>query len=101
MLEDHTTFDVTITAPMPVVGRAHEIPFGQPAGTLWCAVVDCGRQIVSYGFADLATPPTGPLGPFVCLWHARDIAAAGRAADIVQAFTTVPIKPGSVWGPLA
>jgi hypothetical protein len=60
---------------------------------LWCP---CGTQIVGYGFADAANPPTGIAGPWLCLFCAAR-AATTRPGEITQAFTTEPVKPGSVW----
>lgn len=63
---------------------------------LWCARPGCGTQIVGYGFADAANPPTGLAGPWLCLFCAAE-AARERPDDITQAFTTEPVTPGSVW----
>ena len=63
---------------------------------LWCVRPGCGTQIVGYGFADAANPPTGFTGPWLCLFCAAE-AARERPDDITQAFITQPVKPGSVW----
>lgn len=60
---------------------------------LWCG---CGTQIVCYGFADRANPPTDTAGPWLCLFCARETAKT-RPTDVTQAFTTQPIPPGSKW----
>jgi len=63
---------------------------------LWCAREGCATQIVGYGFAAATNPPTSIAGPWLCLFCAA-YAARQRPSDITQAFTTEPVKPGSVW----
>ena len=62
-------------------------------GVVWCP---CGTQIVCYGFADAANPPTSIHGPWLCLFCAAR-AARERPGDITQAFTTEPVPDESVW----
>jgi hypothetical protein len=63
---------------------------------LYCASDECGSQIVGYGFADAANPPTSIAGPWLCLFCAAK-EARKRPADITQAFTTDPVAQGSTW----
>ncbi len=72
------------------------IPVSEYRAVLWCAAPECRTQIVGYGFADKANPPTTLDGPYLCLFCAAT-AARVRPGDIEQVLTTQPVKAGSKW----